>query len=168
MLLVFSWQWCGCECCHSSSLRIFVNSSTSYKTTPRGIIPANIHHSIGKRPWQDYIHRVMLMTVLVLTGVWCVSTWLSHHFETVTLCFDYKAQSWFSKTLDTDRRLFYSILYFNSLFLFLQFSIFHLIIWVIMSFPINVEHNWKQLCVLSGLVLLGIIVIGVVVAKRWR
>ena len=40
MLLMFSWQWCRCKCCHSFSLRIFANGSTGFKTTPETL--ANI------------------------------------------------------------------------------------------------------------------------------
>ena len=42
----------------------------------------NTRRSLGTRPRQDYAHRV----ILVLAGVRCISTWLSHRLETVTLC----------------------------------------------------------------------------------
>ena len=76
---------------HSSSPRILDNGSNSYVITPETL--AKSHHSLGMRPWQDYTslhylwlytHRVMLTTVLVVTGAWCISVWLSHCLETVT------------------------------------------------------------------------------------
>ena len=42
----------------------------------------NTHRSLGTRPRQDKTHCV----ILVLAGVGCITTWLSHHLETVTLC----------------------------------------------------------------------------------
>ena len=65
-----SWRsrdWCRCECCHSSLLRIFVNGSTSYETTPETL--ANSCCSLGMRPRQDYSHLVVLTD--------CVSACLS-------------------------------------------------------------------------------------------
>ena len=44
----------------------------------------------------------------MLTGVQCISTWLSHRLETVTLCL----QGTFVNQV-TDRRLFFSLLYFR-------------------------------------------------------
>ena len=42
----------------------------------------NTRRSLGTRPRQDYAHRV----ILVLAGVRCIITWLSHRLETITLC----------------------------------------------------------------------------------
>ena len=124
-----SWQWCRCECCHSSphmsmfannallgsgvrvrvwireqrkikrwsktllslwwqtwtSLHFFTSGSTSNKTTPETL--TNSHRSLGMRPRQrlhSACHAKRLC--LVLAGVRCISTWLSHFLETVTLC----------------------------------------------------------------------------------
>ena len=64
----FSWQWCRCKCCHSSLPRIFANGSTSYKTIPETL--ANSHRSLGMRPQQDYLHRVMLNDCDCISAHW--------------------------------------------------------------------------------------------------
>ena len=61
MLLMFSWQWCRWEFCHNFSPRIFIDGSTSYKTTPK--ILANSQHSLGLRARQDYTTLVPRLSV---------------------------------------------------------------------------------------------------------
>ena len=67
---------------HTGSM--LLDCSTSNKTTPETL--AYIHCSLGMRPSQDYTLIVSSQTtVLVVTGVWCVSVQLSYRFETVIL-----------------------------------------------------------------------------------
>ena len=44
-MLLMSWQWCRCECCHCSLPKIFANDAISYGTTPE-ILWANSHCSL--------------------------------------------------------------------------------------------------------------------------
>ena len=77
LLLMFSWQWCRREYCHNILLTVFwLNPVQNYSRD------------------QDKITHTMScwVSVLVLTGVRCVSTGLTHRLETVILC--YKAQLW--------------------------------------------------------------------------
>ena len=60
----------------------------------------------------EHKHSRCRLAVFVLAGVWCVSAWLTHRLETVTLCL-HNSQSWVSNAQDTDRRLFFSLSYFR-------------------------------------------------------
>ena len=67
-------------------------------------------------------YKIYCDAVLVLPGVRYVSPWLSHRFETVTLC---PQGTVVSNALDTDRLLFFSLPYFH----------FHTLVPALQCFP---------------------------------
>ena len=113
MVLMFSWQWYRCKCCHNFSPR--TSGSTSYKTTPKTEI--------------DYTHGVMLNS-----AHWSpVYTYLALTSPRDNQPFGYKA-------LNTDRC--FSSHFCTSIFvlLFPYFSIFHLSLSVYQSSCADTNH----------------------------
>ena len=136
------WFWCSCD--SDVDTRIFHKESSPVAQPVTNLLPI---------PRQDYTHRVMLNDCVSVCWSPIISTWLSHILEIVTLWLQgtvVSCKPWGTKT---DRRLFFSLLYFRfctsvSVFPFLYFR-FHTCISVLQHFLLAPYYMLKLLASIS-------------------